>query len=190
MNANEETGPSLGPRRASHPLLDFGALAVTGVVILMVAPVWIWFSSAQLDQRGAPPAFELLTLVGAALLTISLSLIQIFMHIRTFGGPAVRSNRDGYPVASGFTARLARAHANSVENLIPFAAIVLSAQALGVSNRWTVSGAALFLTARVVHSVAYAAGVTIVRSAAFYVGVIGTVLVAAQLPWLSNLYWR
>jgi len=168
-------------------LLDGGALAVAGIVALFIAPVWAWLIRGPLDPRGFPPAFELLTLASAALLTLLLSLLQIAVHIRAFGGSTVRGNRENYPVASGLAARIRLAHANAVENLVPFAVVVLATQSLGITNRNTVGGAALFLVARVVHAVSYSAGITIVRSAAFYAGVIGIIIVSAQLPWFSMI---
>jgi uncharacterized MAPEG superfamily protein len=160
------------------------------IATLMVAPVWIWMSRGALDHHRYPRGFELLMLTGAALLTLLLSLLQVVVHIRAFGGAMVRGNRDDYPVASGPAARVGRAHANAVESLVPFAAIVLAAQTLGISNCGTVAGAALFLVARVVHAVSYSAGITVVRSAAFYAGIIGIALIAAQLPWTSFFPWR
>ena len=173
-----------------YPLLDGGALAVAAIVALFVAPVWAWLIRGPHDPHTSPPAFELLMLASAALLTLLLSLLQIIVHIRALGGASVRSNRENYPEASGLAARVRRAHANAVESLVPFAAIILATQSFGITNRSTVGGAVLFLVARVVHAVSYSAGITIVRSAAFYAGVIGIIIVAAQLPWSSMVPWR
>jgi len=182
--------PTRRLRGGGYPLLDPGALSVAAIATLMVAPVWMWMSRGPIDQHTYPRGLELLMLAGAALLTLSLSLLQIVVQIRAFGGAMVRGNRDDYPVASGPAARVGRAHANAVESLVPFAAIILAAQTLGISNGGTVAGAALFLVARVVHAVSYSAGITIVRSAAYYAGVIGIALVAAQLPWPTIFPWR
>ncbi len=182
MKTHSDARPKSRPPNR-FPVLDAGALAVASIVSLMVVPVWLWLGHAPLNQRAAPPGFELLILAIAALSTQLISLIQIFVHIRAFGGAVVRGNRENYPVASGLAARLGRAHTNAVENLVPFSAIILAAQILGVSNRGTVAGAVLFLVARVVHMVSYSTGITILRSAAFYVGVLAIILVAAQLPW-------
>ncbi len=174
-------------RQRRFPVLDAGALAVASIATLIVAPAWAWVGLAPLDQRGAPPGFELLILAIAALFTQLISIIEIFVHIRAFGGAVVRGNRENYPVASGLAARLGRAHTNAVANLVPFSAIIVAAQTLGVSNRGTVAGATLFLVARVVHMVSYSTGITVLRSAAFYAGVFAILLVAAQLPW-SSIY--
>jgi hypothetical protein len=47
-------------------------------------------------------------LASAALLTLLLSLLQIIVHIRAFGGATVRGNRENYPEASGLAARVQR----------------------------------------------------------------------------------
>ena len=130
---------------------------------------------------------ELLALAAAALLTLSIALAQIFVHIRRFGGAVIRGNRDAYPHLDGLAGRLARAHANAVESLGPFAAVVLATKAFGISNGWTMAGALLYLGARVVHAISYSAGITVLRSAAFYAGVVAVVMTALQLPWLSAL---
>jgi uncharacterized MAPEG superfamily protein len=190
MNIEEASRTTRHPEGGGHPLLDRGALAVAAIAALIVAPVWAWVNRGPHDLPASTPAFELLMVAGAALLTLSLSLLQIGVHIRAFGGATVRGNHDDYPALSGLAARLARAHANAVESLVPFAAIVLATQSIGISNRSTVGGAALFLVARVVHAVSYSAGITILRSAAYYSGVIGMVMVAAELPWTSIVPWR
>lgn len=74
-----------------------------------------------------------------------------------------------------------RAHLNFLENLLPFAIVVLCARAIGVSNSLTVLGAEIFLIARLVHVASYAAGATIVRTIAHHTGTLGTLLVAFEL---------
>ena len=176
--------------RGGHPLLDTGAIAVASVTTAMVAPMVAWVRLTPADRAMTPYPFEVLSLVGVALLTVLISLVQIFVHIHAFGGSIVRGNRDRYPVADGFAARIGRAHSNAVESLLPFAIAIFAAHGLGVSNRWTVGASALFLAARTVHAITYAAGLTVVRSAAFYAGIISIFLIAAQLPWGAALDWR
>jgi uncharacterized MAPEG superfamily protein len=54
--------------------------------------------------------------------------------------------------------RARRAHANLVENLIVFAALVLVAVAAGKTNAWTALGAQLFFWGRIAHLATYIAG--------------------------------
>ncbi|HZW72023.1 MAG TPA: MAPEG family protein, partial [Caldimonas sp.] len=77
--------------------------------------------------------------------------------------------------------RLMKAHDNAVENLVVFAALVLVANAVGVSNG-TVAGAAIvYFWARVVHAAAYTFGVPWVRTLAFTVGFIAQAAIAVQI---------
>lgn len=54
--------------------------------------------------------------------------------------------------------RAKRAHLNAVENLVPFAAVVLIAQAMGVSSAVTEICAAVYFYARVAHAVIHISG--------------------------------
>lgn len=77
----------------------------------------------------------------------------------------------GYPTTtlslSPWAERLKRAHYNAVENLAPFAAIVLVANAVGVSNEATTTSAAVYFWARVAHAVVYALAIPWLRTLAF-----------------------
>jgi len=167
----------------AHPIADRGALAVLGLTLLFVAPMQAWVAQA----RGTAPlhtGVELRMLAGAALLALVLPLVQIVLEIRAVGGPAIRGNRVGFPADTGAGGRVGRAHRNLIESLAPFAAAVLAAHALGVSTATTVAASVLYLVARLVHAASYAFGVTVLRSAAFYAGVVATFVILAQLPWL------
>lgn len=73
--------------------------------------------------------------------------------------------------------RAKRAHLNAVENLVVCAALVVAAPSSG----WTSALVAVYLGARVVHFLAYTAGIPVVRTLAFAGGF------AAQLGllWLA-----
>ncbi len=77
--------------------------------------------------------------------------------------------------------RAQRAHANAVENLVVFAALVAAAQFAGVSNHLTVLGCALYFWARLAHYVIYTLGIPGLRTLAFTVGVAGELLIAIAL---------
>lgn len=91
----------------------------------------------------------------------------------------------GYPTnpppVPAWSERLRRSHANLIENLAPFAAIVLIAHVAEVSNGATVLGAQLFLAGRIVHAIVMAMGIAWLRTLAFAVAWAGTVLVFVQL---------
>ena len=54
--------------------------------------------------------------------------------------------------------RANRAHLNAVENFAPFAAVVLIAQATGVSSSMTVTCAAIYFYARLAHALIHISG--------------------------------
>lgn len=77
----------------------------------------------------------------------------------------------GYPddpkSPAPWAVRMKAAHYNAVENLVVFAALVLTLNAAGVSNETTVLACQLYFWARVVHYVVYAAGIPWVRTLSF-----------------------
>jgi len=91
----------------------------------------------------------------------------------------------GYPAnpkpQSPWAVRLMRAHDNAVENLVVFAALVLVAHAVGVSNAVVAGAAVVYFWARVVHALAYTLGVPWVRTLAFTVGFAAQVAIAWQI---------
>ena len=91
----------------------------------------------------------------------------------------------GYPAnpkpQSPWAVRLMRAHDNAVENLVVFAALVLVANAVGVSNGVVAGAAVVYFWARVVHAVAYTFGVPWLRTLAFAVGFVAQAAIALQI---------
>ena len=91
----------------------------------------------------------------------------------------------GYPESpkpqSPWARRLMKAHVNAVENLVVFAALVLTAVAAGVSSATIASAAIVYFWARVVHALAYTFGVPWVRTLAFTVGFLAQAAIAWQL---------
>ena len=77
--------------------------------------------------------------------------------------------------------RLKKAHNNAVENLTVFAALVLIANAMDLSNNATTSAAAAFFWARLVHAGAYTAGVPWLRTLAFVVAWGAVICIAWQI---------
>jgi uncharacterized MAPEG superfamily protein len=82
---------------------------------------------------------------------------------------------------SPWAARLKKAHYNAIESLAPFAAVVLVANAVGLSNEATTMSAAVYFWARVVHPVAYTFAIPWVRTIAFLVAWAATICIAWQI---------
>ena len=80
----------------------------------------------------------------------------------------------GYPAdpkpLAGWAQRLKCAHANAVENLVVFGAVVLVAHAAGLSNESTATAAAVYFYARIVHALAYTFAIPWVRTLSFAAG--------------------
>lgn len=124
---------------------------------------------------------ELFYLVCVTLLTGLLWVPYILDRVAVWGLiPAV-----GYPDTpkpqSPWARRLMKAHANAVENLVIFAALVLAAHALGVSNNAIASAAIVYFWARLVHALAYTFAVPWVRTLAFTVGFFAQAVIAWQI---------
>jgi uncharacterized MAPEG superfamily protein len=100
---------------------------------------------------------------------------------------AVRGLMDavGYPAdpkpLAGWAQKMKAAHANAVENLVVFAALVLIANAAGVSNETTVLACTVFLWSRVVHLLAYTFAIPWVRTLSFVAGFACQVAIILQL---------
>lgn len=123
---------------------------------------------------------EIALLVGAVALAIIQVVITAVGAMLQVGLPMLAGNRDNMPDILGWAGRAGRAHRNMLESLVLFAALVLSAQAIGVSNAMTVLGAQLFLWGRVAYAVLYIAGVPWARTGAWAVAVLGMLLILVQ----------
>jgi len=124
---------------------------------------------------------ELLYLTLTTVLTGLLWVPYILDRIASWGlVEAVGYPADPKP-QSAWARRLMKAHANAVENLVIFAALVLVAQLAGVSNAATAAACVVFFWARVVHVLAYTFGIPWVRTLAFAVGFFAQATIAWQL---------
>ncbi|MDJ0941375.1 MAG: MAPEG family protein [Woeseiaceae bacterium] len=83
-------------------------------------------------------------------------------------------NAVGYPEdpepLSPWAQKMKAAHANAIENLVVFAALVLIAHAAGVSNDNTVMAAQVYFWTRLVHFASYTFAIPWVRTVSFVVG--------------------
>lgn len=124
---------------------------------------------------------ELMSLTWVATLTAVLWIPYILNMI------AVRGLTDavGYPEnpkpLAGWAAKMKAAHANAVENLVVFAALVLVANAAGISNDTTVLACTVYFWTRLVHVLSYTFSIPWVRTLAFAAGWACQMLLAIQL---------
>lgn len=125
---------------------------------------------------------EMRLLVYSAFLCIIMWMPVILMGIGRFGLVSMVSYPSpSYGELPQWTQRLDRAHKNLVENLAPFAVLVIVAQLTGSLNEMTALGARLFFWARLVQTAGYAAGIPFVRTLAFLVGWAGMMIIFVQI---------
>ena len=124
---------------------------------------------------------ELMYLAWAVALAFAQMLIAVSGATLQVGLPALAGNREGLPPCTGWAGRAQRAHHNMLENLVLFAALVLIAAVSGKANATTAMGAMIFFWARVAYAVIYVAGIAWLRTLAWFVSVIGMVLIAIEL---------
>jgi uncharacterized MAPEG superfamily protein len=124
---------------------------------------------------------ELLYLVWVTVLTGLIWVPYILDRIAVWG----LADTVGYPEnprpQSPWARRMIKAHANSVENLVVFAALVLVAQDLNVTNTVTATACVVYFWARVVHLAAYTLAIPWVRTLAFAAGFFAQAAIAWQL---------
>ena len=124
---------------------------------------------------------ELMSLTWVTTLTAVMWMPYILNMI------AVRGLVDavGYPddptPLSAWAAKMKAAHANAVENLVVFAALVLIANAAGVSNATTVLACQLYFWARLVHLLSYTFAIPWVRTVSFVAGFACQIAIVLQL---------
>ncbi len=124
---------------------------------------------------------ELMYLVWVSVLTGLIWIPYILDRVSVWG----LTDTVGYPESpkpqSPWARRLRAAHANAVENLVVFAALVLAANALGVSNSATVLACSIYFWARLVALLAYAFAIPWVRTLGFTVGFFCQMTIAWQV---------
>lgn len=119
------------------------------------------------------------------LMSVVLTFVQVLIAAaaanQAVGLTALAGNRDDLPALGGFAGRARRAHLNMIENLVLFAALVLIAAVAGKANATTATGALVFFWARLAYAVIYLVGIPWLRTFAWFVSVVGMVMIACQL---------
>jgi len=124
---------------------------------------------------------ELLLLALSAALCLVLTVPYTVALVLKLGLPVMVGNREDFPALEGWVGRARRAHANMVENLVPFAALVAVAVATNKLGQGTAIGAQLFFWGRVAHAGAYIGGIPWLRTGAFLTSYGGMILIFVAL---------
>ena len=124
---------------------------------------------------------ELMSLTWVAALTTVLWVPYILNAIMVRGlVDAVGYPEDPKPIAP-WAARMKAAHNNAVENLVVFAALVLTLNAAGITNDTTVLACNVYFWARLAHFLVYGFGIPWLRTITYFVGWVATVVLILQL---------
>jgi len=126
---------------------------------------------------------DLWMLVWTALLALALPFIYLAGLTQAPGGAAwgLGNRAEALAGIPEWAARAQRAHLNLLQNLAPFAILVLVAQVSGKANTTTALGATIFFWARVAHAAVYIAGIRYLRTLVFASAMLGAVLILGQL---------
>ncbi len=94
----------------------------------------------------------------------------ILCRLATYGIiPSLMYRHDDQPLPA-WAERAKKAHYNAVENLVPFAVLIIIAHLTGLSTEMTVLGAQVYLAARIVHFFAFVGNIPFGRTITFAIG--------------------
>ena len=126
-------------------------------------------------------SLELTLLVWSVALTFIQMVIAASGASLQRGMPTAVGNREDVPRLTGWAGRAERAYRNMLDNLVLFAALVLTIEITNKDNVLTGLGAQFFFWARVVYADCYILGVPWLRTAVWLVSGVGLVLIFLQL---------
>jgi uncharacterized MAPEG superfamily protein len=124
---------------------------------------------------------ELMLLVWAVALAVAQMLVAVSGATLQVGLPMLAGNRENLPAMTGWAGRAERAHRNMLHNLVLFAALVLICVIANKTNSTTLLGAQLFFWARLAYAAIYVIGIPWLRTAVWFVSLIGLILILLQL---------
>lgn len=130
-------------------------------------------------MKYTPELYSLVVVTATtALMWVPYVVARMTTHgvMRAIGNPG-----PDYPSDAPWMDRARRAHLNAIENLAVFAPLVLAGAIMEVSTTATVLSARIYLAARLVHYVIYAAGIPVIRTLAFLAGACATLVIALAL---------
>lgn len=113
---------------------------------------------------------ELMSLTWVTAMTALMWIPYILNMISVRGLNDALGYPENPPPLAPWADKMKAAHYNAVENLVVFAALVLIADAAGISNNVTVTACQVYFWARILHYFAYTFAVPRFRTLAFAVG--------------------
>ena len=126
-------------------------------------------------------SMELMMLLWASVLYVAQILVAALAADVQYGVAWGLGNRSVIPDVPGWGGRAQRAHANMAESLLPFACLVLIAYSSGRMGDLSALGAQIFLISRLAYALFYIGGVKVLRSLAYFGGLIGMGMIVVQV---------
>ena len=122
-------------------------------------------------------------LIWSGILTLLMVLVASAFCAKVWepGGPMVAfGNREGLAAPVGMAGRADRASKNQLEAMVMFLAVVLAA---GIADKTSQAalGATIFFWARLVYWPVYLAGIVYLRTAVWFVSIIGLILIIKEI---------
>lgn len=128
-----------------------------------------------------PMSTDLMMLAWTTAITLLFWLPYILARMAQYGVVDTLTYRaDTKPVAE-WAERAKKAHYNAVENLVPFAALVLTAHVTQSTNEATAAASIAFFWARVAHYILYMAGIPFARTITFAIGWLALICIFYQI---------
>jgi uncharacterized MAPEG superfamily protein len=124
---------------------------------------------------------DLAMLTASAVLCALLFIPYGIAQTRVWGMKVCWGNRHATPPLPAWAERGIRAHRNMLENFPHFAALVVVAHLGGAANVLSAFGAVLFFLARLAHAALYIAGISGLRTLAFFTGLASEALILSQI---------
>lgn len=124
---------------------------------------------------------ELMSLTWVVALTAILWVPYILNMIMVRGLVDAVGYPDNPKPLALWASRMKKAHTNAVENLVVFAALVLTLNAAGISTATTVLACNLYFWARLIHIAVYTFGIPWLRTLAFVASWLCSVALLVQL---------
>ena len=148
---------------------------------MLLVPTFAVRSNKPFLGRNKAMPLELKYLLYSTILCFVQVLVATAAAQQAVGLPVLAGNRESLGELPGFAGRARRAHMNMIENMVLFASLVLIATTAGRANAASAIGAMIFFWARLAYAVIYLVGIPWLRTFAWFVSVIGMIVVALQL---------
>jgi len=126
-------------------------------------------------------SMELTMLLWASILYVAQIAVAAVAADVQNGAAWGLGNRDEIPSVPGWGGRAQRAYVNMAESLLPFACLVLIAYSSGRVGELSALGAQIFLVSRLAYALLYIAGVKVLRSLAYFGGLVGMGMIVVQV---------